>query len=90
MCFDPGDGALVGKHHIQVLASESLNNTTVKWHAPKKYADRKTSELVEEIKGPTDEVVINLTWKGSKPDKPFTEYAESGPGEEAFGKRRRQ
>jgi hypothetical protein len=89
-CFDPDDGALVGTHTIQVLASESLNNTTIQWHAPKKYADRRTSKLVQEIKDQTDSVVINLTWKGNTPDKPFTEHAEADVGEEAFGRSRRR
>lgn len=83
MCFEPGDGALVGKHHVQVLASESINNSTVKWHAPKKYADRQASGLVEEITGATDSVVINLTWKGNPPEKPFTETTDS-TAEDAF------
>jgi hypothetical protein len=89
-CFEPGDGALVGKHHIQVLASEALNNTTVKWHAPKKYSDRRTSGLNEEIKGTTNSIVINLTWKGSTPDKPFVERSETSAAEEAFGRSRRK
>jgi hypothetical protein len=89
MCFEPGDGALVGKHHIQVLAGESINKSTIKWHAPKKYADRQSSGLVETIEGATDAVVINLTWKGNTPDKPFTETTDSA-GEEAFGRSRKQ
>jgi hypothetical protein len=89
-CFEPGDGALIGKHHVQVLASDSINNTTVKWHAPKKYADRQTSGLVQEIEGPTDSVVINLTWKGNTPDKPFTEHVDTSAAEEAFGARRKK
>ena len=89
MCFEPGDGALVGKHRIQVLASESINNSTVKWHAPKKYADRQSSGLVETIQGPTDEVVVSLTWKGNTPDKPFTETMDS-TGEESFGRSRQR
>ena len=34
-CFEPGDGALIGTHHVQVLANDSINNTTTKWYAPK-------------------------------------------------------
>lgn len=89
-CFEPGDGALIGKHQIQVLAGEAINNTTTKWYAPKKYSDRNASELVQEITGPTHSIVIQLTWKGSTPNKPFTERSETSAGEEAFGRRRRQ
>lgn len=89
-CFEPDDGAIVGAHRIQVCASESINNTTMKWAAPKKYAEANTSGLTQEITGPTDSVVIELTWKGNTPDKPFTEKAESDAGEEAFGRSRRR
>jgi hypothetical protein len=89
-CFEPGDGALIGKHQIQVMASDPINDTTTKWLAPKKYADRRTSGLVEEIKDSTDSLVINLTWKGNTPDKPFTEHAAADPAEEAFGRNRRK
>ena len=89
-CFEPGDGALIGKHQIQILAGDAINDTTTKWYAPKKYADRRTSGLVQEIKDPTDSLVINLTWKGNTPDKPFTEHAEADPGEAAFGRARRK
>lgn len=89
-CFEPGDGALIGIHQIQVTANDPINDTTTKWLAPKKYADRRTSGLVEKIEGPTDTLVINLTWKGNTPDKPFTEHAEADPAEEAFGRNRRK
>jgi hypothetical protein len=89
-CFQPNDGAIVGSHRIQVCASESINNTTIKWYAPKKYAELQTSGLTQEIEDSTDSVVIELTWKGSTPGKPFTETSESDAGEEAFGKTRRK
>jgi hypothetical protein len=89
-CFQPDDGAIIGMHSIRVCASEALNNTTMKWHAPIKYAEIQTSGLTQEITGPTDSVVIELTWKGSTPDKPFTERSEADAGEEAFGKSRRK
>lgn len=89
-CFKADDGALIGTHRIQVIASETINNTTMKWHAPKKYAEQQTSGLTQEIKGPTDSVVIDLTWKGNTPDKPFIERSEADAGEEAFGRSRRK
>jgi hypothetical protein len=88
-CFEPDDGAMYGTHQIQILANESINDTTTKWHAPKKYANRTTSGLTQEISGPMDAVVIELTWKGSTPDKPFIEREDS-TGDEAFAKRRRK
>jgi hypothetical protein len=80
-CFTPGDGALLGKHKIQVFGSDVINNTTTRVHAPKKYGDLQNSGLVQEINGPTDSVVINLTWKGNVPDKPYTETSGSAGDE---------
>ena len=72
-CFTPKDGALIGKHNIQVFANESINETSAWIHAPIKYASAQTSELSEEIKGATDSIVINLTWKGSGHDQSYKE-----------------
>lgn len=66
-CYDGKDGAVLGKHRIEIAASEPLSPTRIRWHAPKKYADFKSSELTEEITGPIDSLVINLTWAGGKP-----------------------
>jgi hypothetical protein len=70
-CFEPGDGVVPGVHQVTVMAQEAIGSETIKWHAPKKYADPVTSGLTQEIKGPTDDVVINLTWDGQK--GPFVE-----------------
>ena len=75
-CYDGNDGAVLGTHRVEVAASEPLGPTRIRWHAPKKYADYKTSELVEEITGPTDSLVINLTWAGGKT---FVEDVDGGP-----------
>jgi hypothetical protein len=65
-CFEPGDGVVLGVHEVTVMAQEPIGQETMKWHAPKKYADPTTSSLTQEIKEPTDSVVINLTWGGLK------------------------
>jgi hypothetical protein len=85
-CYDANDGALIGTHDVEVLAGQAMGSNATKWYAPKKYADRKISGLTQEVKGAADPVVINLTWKGSPPEKPYIERAESDPGEEAFNK----
>lgn len=77
-CYTPDDGALLGKHRIQVLATQQINERTARVHAPKKYAALETSGLAEDIQAPTDSLVINLTWKGNVPDKPYT--VNTGPG----------
>ena len=70
-CFESGDGAVIGTHKVSVMAQEPIGQESIKWHAPKKYADPETSNLTQQITAPTDSIVINLTW-GSQTG-PFTE-----------------
>ena len=89
-CYEPGDGALIGKHRVEVLAGQSLSSTSLKWHAPKKYSERKTSDLTQQVDGPMDSVEIKLTWKGSPPEKPYIERSDASADEEAFGRSRKK
>jgi hypothetical protein len=73
--FDPNDGAALGVHQIAVFANEQLDQTRTKWHAPQKYSFYKTSGLTQEITGPTDSLVIELTWKGDEQGKPHIEVS---------------
>lgn len=66
-CFEGDDGAVPGKHRVEVAANQTLSATKVRWHAPKKYNDFGTSGLEQEITEPTDAVVIKLSWQGGKP-----------------------
>ena len=72
-CFDTNDGAVPGLHQVAVNGLQRFSAWEVRWHAPKKYMTEATSGLTQEISGPTDEVVINLTWEGKQP---FTEIDE--------------
>lgn len=65
--YEPGDGVPVGTMKVEVVGRKSLSETQAQWLAPKKYADRSTSELEVEITEPTDSLEINLTWDGGKP-----------------------
>lgn len=89
-CFTPNDGALLGKHRIQVVARETINDTTARIHAPIKYGELEDSGLSEEIKSPTDALVIQLTWKGNPPGKPYTETFSAGDNEGQHAKRYRR
>ena len=71
--FTPNDGLLVGKHTVMVSGIEPLSETGQRWHAPKKYANLNESGLVVEISSDTDKLTFDLTWDGSKHDKPFVE-----------------
>jgi len=65
--YEKGDGVALGTHRVEIIGEEPLSDTRSRWHAPKKYARWRTSELMETIDGPTDNVRIDLTWDGGKP-----------------------
>lgn len=71
MTYEPGDGVVTGTHRVTVHASEELSDGTVRWFVPEKYHHAATSGLSQTIEGPTDNVLIELTWDG-KPG-PFVE-----------------
>ena len=62
--YEPGDGAVTGIHEVTVHASEELDDNSIRWYVPKKYQRAATSELTQTIDGPTDNLVIELTWDG--------------------------
>ena len=64
--YDKGDGVTVGTHAVEVLAGEPVSDTKTKWHAPKKYAERATSELTVTIEKEEQDLPIELTWGGGK------------------------
>lgn len=66
-CFDGSKGAVLATHGVEVAAAESLSETAVRWHAPKKYANLQSSGLTVEITEPTDDLVIELSWAGGRP-----------------------
>jgi hypothetical protein len=66
-CYDGEDGVVPGRHRAQISAMEVISASKVRWLAPPKYADFRTSELEFEITEPTDDLKIELTWDGGKP-----------------------
>jgi hypothetical protein len=65
--YDFGDGCVVGKHPVSVMGSKLLNPKTMRWLAPKKYANAATSGLEFEVTEATDSAEIQLRWDGGKP-----------------------
>ena len=65
-CYDGEDGAVIGRHRVQVSASEIVGAEKVVWHAPTKYADFRTSGIEVEVTQPVDDLVIELTADGRK------------------------
>jgi hypothetical protein len=79
-CYEENDGALLGAHQVSITAAQGLGPTKTRWFAPKKYSDIRTSGLYQEITGPTDNLVINISWDGGRE---FVEV-EPGGGEEGM------
>jgi hypothetical protein len=65
--LNKGDGCLIGTHPVAVIATESIDAGSQRWHAPMKYQDFTTSGLTVKVTGPTDSLKIELTWGGGKP-----------------------
>lgn len=71
--FQLNDGAPKGTHSATINANEYISDRECKWLAPKRYAERATSDLSVSIDGPTDDLKIDLTWEGSKKKGPYVE-----------------
>lgn len=65
--FELNDGLTPGKHRVQIRAIEMLNETTQRWHAPKKYAAAATSGIEVNIETAKDDLTIELEWGSGKP-----------------------
>lgn len=65
--YDFGDGCVTGKHPVSVNASKQINQQTMRWYAPKKYAGADTSGLEFDVTEPTESAEIKLSWDGGKP-----------------------
>lgn len=63
----PGDGTMLGEYNIAVSAVEYQGEVAQKWHAPKKYADARTSGLTVNVAQPEEDVKLELSWEGGKP-----------------------
>jgi hypothetical protein len=68
-CYETGDGAVVGTHQVAIMSQERISDDQYKWHAPKKYSNYANSGVTQEITGPTDSLVIELTWGNERPSK---------------------
>jgi hypothetical protein len=84
-CFETNDGALLGSHQVSVTAAEPVSSRAMRWRAPKKFADVRTSGLTQQITGPTENLVINISWEGGHE---FDEITDEG-GDDVRPKNRR-
>jgi hypothetical protein len=73
--YELGDGCVEGSHPVSISASEVLSATAIRWHAPKKYQNASTSDIVIDVSDSMQPVEIQLTWDGGKP---FVERVQGG------------
>ena len=78
-CYDDGDGAVIGTHQVAITSGEGVSPTKTRWFAPKKLAKVQTSGLTQEITGPVDNLVINISWEGGRE---YVEVIGGGASEE--------
>jgi hypothetical protein len=66
--FEPNDGCVPGRHTVAVVANESIDGSSQRWHAPKRYMDPATSglEVTVNAEGSND-LPIELSWEGGRP-----------------------
>jgi hypothetical protein len=69
--FEMNDGCVPGAHPVAVIYNKPIGENGIHWLLPKKYADPLTSGLTVTIKGPTDDLKVDVTWDGGKPFKEF-------------------
>lgn len=75
--FETADGCPIGGYKITVDSIDMLGSTTRRWNIPKKYHQLTTSDIKKTIEGPTDSLVIDLSW-GNGPKEPVVEKIDSG------------
>jgi hypothetical protein len=78
------DGVPPGKYRIAVSSSIILSEEegTIKWVAPSRYADFRTSELEADLQTPEENLLVELTWEGSDPDSESETPEESASPDE--------
>jgi hypothetical protein len=64
---EPGDGCYKGTHKVTVASTQQINPSRVKHLIPTKYREPSTTDKTVTIDGPTDNLVIELTWGGGQP-----------------------
>lgn len=61
-CYDGADGALPGRHRVQVNANRPISERKMEIFVPKKYGDFRTSGVEMEITEPVEDLKVELTW----------------------------
>jgi hypothetical protein len=73
--FEGGDGCPLGDYTVTVHSMDKIGSTKRRWNLPKKYHQIATTDLKQTIVGPTEKLVINLSWGGG-PQGPLIEEVD--------------
>jgi hypothetical protein len=74
-------GVAPGRYRVQVASSKIIDDKTIQWNAPAKYADFRTSDLAVVIEKPTNDLRIQLSSDENSAAKGFRDRLE--PASEA-------
>lgn len=65
--YDPGDGVILGEHPLEVVSTETVGGSGLRWLIPKKYSQIETSGLLLKADKADLNCRIELTWDGGEP-----------------------
>ena len=71
MMYTPDDGLPTGDYRIAIISNQDVNELTVRWLIPEKYADIETSQLTASITEETDAMNFEVTWEGDEHGEPY-------------------
>ena len=66
-----------GSYRVQVASSKIVDDKTIQWNAPAKYADFRTSDLAVVIEKPTNDLRIQLSSDENSAAKSFCDHVET-------------
>jgi len=75
--FVPGDGAILGRHRVVVIAHQDLGRMRIKWLVPAVCRDMASTPLVLEVTGRTSDAKVSISTDG-KPLEVESMAASSG------------
>ena len=55
-------GVPPGEYRVQIASSVIVDDETIRWNVPQKYADFRTSGLVVNVAEPAEDLLIELSW----------------------------
>lgn len=73
------NGLPPGKYRVQVASSEVVDDETIRWNAPQKYADFRTSGLIVQVDQAIEDLAIELTWAHEIESTPRPDANAAGP-----------